>query len=103
MKREFLRHLRISLGFVCFIFCAMDVRAESKALPAEKGKTQISFEPQTSPFSPYSFRPLLIQGKKRLIQKTKDMKVESGSIAESQLFFVEIDFRKRIFETEAIE
>ena len=46
----------------------------------------------------YSFRPLLIQGKKRLIQKAKDMKVESGNIVESQLFFVDIDFEKRIFE-----
>ena len=45
----------------------------------------------------YSFRPLLIQGKKRLIQKTKDMRVDSGDIAESKLFFIDIDFKKRIF------
>ena len=48
----------------------------------------------------YSFRPLLIQGKKRLIQKAKDMKVDSGNIAESKLFFVDIDFKDRIFEHE---
>ena len=53
-------------------------------------------------FSAYSFRPLLIQGKKRLIQKTKDMKVEGGNIAESQLFFIDVDFKERIFENEAI-
>ncbi len=47
----------------------------------------------------YSFRPLLIQGKKQVNQQT-DMKVESGSIVESQLFFVDIDFKKRIFESE---
>ena len=47
--------------------------------------------------SSYSFRPLLIQGKKHLIQKTKDMKVDSGNIAESKLFFIDIDFKKRIF------
>ena len=47
----------------------------------------------------YSFRPLLIQGKKQVNQQA-DMKVESGSIVESQLFFVDIDFKKRIFESE---
>ena len=103
MKKEWARYLKISLGFVYFVFCAMDVRAESKALAVSKDKAQTVSKPQTSSFSPYSFRPLLIQGKKRLIQKTKDMKVESGNIAESQLFFLEIDFRKRIFEAEAIE
>ncbi len=48
--------------------------------------------------SPYFFRPLLIQGKKRLIQKTKEMRAGSGNIVESELFFVNIDFRQRIFE-----
>lgn len=53
--------------------------------------------------SSYSFSPLLIQGKKRLIQKTKDMKLESNNIAESRLFFINIDFQKRIFEEEGLE
>ena len=53
--------------------------------------------------SPYFFRPLLIQGKKRLIQKTKDMKVDSGNIVESKLFFIDIDFKKRLFEYEVDE
>ena len=54
-------------------------------------------------FSAYSFQPLLIQGKKRLIQKTKDMKVESENIAESKIFFVDINFKNRIFDHENIE
>ena len=58
---------------------------------------------QTGNFSAYSFRPLLIQGKKRLIQKTKDMKVEGGNIVESQLFFIDVDFKERIFENEAVQ
>ena len=51
----------------------------------------------------YSFRPLLIQGKKRLIQKTKDMKVETDNILETQMFFLELDFKKRIFSDEGLE
>ena len=51
----------------------------------------------------YSFRPLLIQGKKRLAQKTKDLKVETDNILETQIFFTEIDFKKRIFSDEALD
>ena len=63
----------------------------------QKTKEQ-NIKTQKDNHSPYSFRPLLIQGQKRLIQKTKEMKMESGNIVESELFFVDIDFHKRIFE-----
>ena len=81
--------------------------SESRHL--QKGQTSTSggdqgqsAKTQNGNIPSYSFRPLLIQGKKRLVQKTKDMKVESGNIVESQLFFVDIDFKKRIFEAEDI-
>ena len=51
----------------------------------------------------YSFRPLLIQGKKRLTQKTKDLKLETDNILDTQIFFEEIDFKKRIFSDEGLE
>ena len=69
---------------------------------SSEGNQRQSAKIQNNKLSSYSFRPLLIQGKKRLIQKTKEMKVESGNIVESQLFFIDIDFKKRIFETEDI-
>lgn len=71
-------------------------KKEKAAKPAEASNTNS----QADSFSSYSFRPLLIQGKKRMAQKSKDMKVETGNIVESKLFFVDIDFKKRIFEDE---
>ena len=41
----------------------------------------------------YSFRPLLIQGKKHLFDQSKDMRVEGESLAESELFSLKIDFK----------
>lgn len=63
--------------------------------PVSENEKKLSGDP-----SLHSFRPLLIQGKKRLAQKTGDMKVETGSAAESRLFFERPDFKKRIFENE---
>ena len=51
----------------------------------------------------YSFRPLLIQGKKRLVQKTKDLKLETDNILETKIFFVDTDFKERIFFDEGFE
>lgn len=67
-----------------------------------KNKSHKNIQKEAKEESSYSFRPLLIQGKKRLIQKTKDMKVDSGNIVESKLFFIDIDFKKRMFEHEDI-
>lgn len=66
------------------------------AKPTEVSNTNSHTDELTS----YSFRPLLIQGKKRMAQKNKDMKVEIGNIVESKLFFIDIDFKNRIFEDE---
>lgn len=55
-----------------------------KALRAEKGAA-----------GAYSFRPLLIQGKKHLFDQSKDMRVEGESIVESELFSPKIDFKAR--------
>ncbi|MCZ0932893.1 MAG: hypothetical protein OXJ52_07065 [Oligoflexia bacterium] len=73
------------------VFCAKAI-ASSEQKP-EKGANVKS----------YSFRPLLIQGKKRLVQKTKDMKVETSNILETKIFFAETDFKKRIFSDEGLE
>ena len=58
---------------------------------------------QSADVKNYSFRPLLIQGKKRMAQKTKDMKVETSDVLETKIFFTEIDFKKRIFSDEGLE
>ena len=52
--------------------------------PANKAQNTIA---GINNISSHSFRTLLIQGKKRLIHKTKDMKVESGNIVESKIVF----------------
>ena len=46
---------------------------------------------------PYSFRPLLIQGKKELGRQIQEMKLETGAVIESEVFFIDQDFKKRIF------
>jgi len=78
------------IWFVLCLFSSID----SVAVQKEK---ELKNKGQAESDSKYSFRPLLIQGGKRLIQKTKDMKVDSRSITESELFFIDIDFQKKIF------
>ena len=46
----------------------------------------------------YTFNPLLIQGKKRDFEKSKDVKKQGETIVGSELFFIDMDFKKRIFE-----
>ena len=79
------------LVFIALFVCCIKVSASSET--QEKSESAQS----------YSFRPLLIQGKKRLAQKTKDMKVETDNILETQIFFMEIDFKERIFSDEGLE
>ena len=83
---------KISLYFIVFLFCR-----EAFSVPSKKTEQGLKSSPV------YSFRPLLIQGKKQFTKKTKDIKWESGHIAESQLFFVDIDFKERIFEGESLK
>ena len=49
---------------------------------------------------PYSFRPLLIQGKKEVGRQITEMKLETGALVESEVFFIDQDFKKRIFTDE---
>jgi len=63
-----------------------------------------SFKPATNntfkkspPVSLHSFRPLLIQGGKKLRRNTKNIKVDINSISETEIFFIEPDFKKRIY------
>ena len=103
-----LKKVPLYFTVLAFIFCAKAFSKKSLASAFHQKSEDIkSFvvlkkteQSLKSPFE-YSFRPLLIQGKKRLRQKTKDIKWESGHIAESQLFFVDIDFKERIFEGES--
>lgn len=101
MKSGFTNYLKISFLLVKVAFLAIVLSAffNLKAI-AEKKNKKID---KASNLSSHSFRPLLIQGKKRVIQKTKDMKVESGNIIESELFFINMDFKKRIFEDEVVK
>ena len=50
----------------------------------------------------YSFRPLLIHGKKDVSKQIQEMKVETGAVVESEVFFVDQDFKKRIFRDEGL-
>lgn len=45
----------------------------------------------------HSFRPLLIQGGKKIKRNTKNIKVDVNSISETEVFFIETDFKKRIY------
>ncbi len=81
MKRSFIIFFIYSLFFSNFVF------AEIKS----KGKASTT---KTS----YSFRPLLIRGKKHFSKKSKDLKVEGESIVESDIFSIKINFEERIFE-----
>ena len=45
----------------------------------------------------HSFRPLLIQGGKKIKRDSKNIKVDINSISETEVFFIETDFKKRIY------
>lgn len=64
------------------------------------GETALPTSPKSNQTSqkPYSFRPLLIQGKKRVSRTARDLKIEGEEIVGSDLFFIDIDFKQRIFE-----
>lgn len=94
MKNKFIKILKI---FIIVQILVVSFNVFGKQV----NKNQKTIKTQTQ--GEYAFRPLLIQGKKRLIQEAKDMKVESGGIVESQLFFVDIDFQKRIFINEVTQ
>ena len=66
-------------------------------------KQATSAETQGQSASSYSFRPLLIRGKKRMVQKAENIKTQAENIVESELFFIEPDFKKRIFEDGGLE
>ncbi|MDE0092355.1 MAG: hypothetical protein OXN83_03605 [Oligoflexia bacterium] len=83
--------LKLFYFYIAFCFCC-----EALADSDQKQK-------QSEALKTYSFRPLLIQGKKRLIQQTKEMKVKTDNILETQIFFVTTDFKKRIFSDEGLE
>lgn len=52
---------------------------------------------KSSPAPLHSFRPLLIQGGKKLRRNTKNIKVDVNSISETEVFFIEPNFKKRIY------
>ena len=98
MNSRFIKFFNFYL-FGFFVFIQMIFFQKTFAdQKKEETKTLIQNQEKT-----YSFRPLLIQGKKRMIQKTRDMKIETGTVVESKLFFIEIDLKKRIFDTEVMK
>ena len=76
---------------------------KSSLKPAQAKISADVQKPSAPKIKEYSFRPLLIHGKKDLSKKIKEMKVETGTIVESQLFFVNKNFKKRIFIDEGIK
>ena len=90
-----LNGMTIKLFSVVFILTfVMSSKANSNVEPKETKQENLQS---------YSFRPLLIQGRKRLVQKTKDLKVETANILETKVFFTDIDFKKRIFSDEGLD
>ncbi|MBC6415372.1 MAG: hypothetical protein GDA46_03160 [Bdellovibrionales bacterium] len=76
-----------------------DKRIESQQLESVKvSKKQTDMKKQSDV---YSFRPLLIQGGKK-IKNSNHVKVNINSLGESEVFFVDIDFKKRIFLDEGV-
>ena len=46
----------------------------------------------------HSFQPLLIQGSKKINRDSKNIKLDiKNSISETEVFFIETDFKKRIY------
>ncbi|MCY4321414.1 MAG: hypothetical protein OXC37_03285 [Bdellovibrionaceae bacterium] len=88
----------VYLNLFCLIFILEFVFFNENVFADTKTKEQINTQNQT-----YSFRPLLIQGKKRLIQKIKDLEIKTDNILETEIFFENIDFKKRIFVDEGLE
>ena len=74
------------------LFLGFQIPAESR----EKKKEAL-IKKQEDKDSIYSFRPLLIHGKRQFSKRSEDMKVQGKSIVESEMFSVDIDFKKRIF------
>ena len=92
---KYLNGLTIKLFSIIFILSfIMTSKANSTVEPKETKPENLQS---------YSFRPLLIQGRKRLVQKTKDLKLETANILETKVFFTDIDFKKRIFSDEGLE
>jgi len=69
------------------------VKAHTKNLSKPSSKKQLGLE------SP-SFKPLLIQGSKKIKNNINNIKVDIDSLSETEVFFIETDFKKRIFSDE---
>lgn len=81
-----------------FICLSVFVFLQQSAFAVEKQDQTSKSADQKLKTQAYSFRPLLIQGKKQLVKKAKDLKVKDGKLNESEIFYIEMDFKKRIFE-----
>lgn len=86
------------LNLFCFVFMSNLILFSGNAFADSKSKKKVNSTKQI-----YSFRPLLIQGKKRLIQTVKDLEIKTDNILETEIFFTNIDFKKRIFVDEGLE
>ncbi len=91
-KKLFLLYLVYFLFLPHFVFAKKegDVVSSKQSVKSSISKTS------------YSFRPLLIQGKKRFSEESKDLKIEGESIVESEVFSIKHSVRDRIFEWESL-
>ena len=76
--------------FIFLAFC-FSIVFEAQAQKTPVKKNQVKNEE-------YLFQPLLIRGQKQSVRKSKDMKKQGKNIIGSEVFFLDIDFKKRIFE-----
>ena len=84
MKKIFCRKI--------FIVCILSL--SQSGLAADKPGSK---ELDKKPAETYVFQPLLIRGKRLSFRKSKDVQKQGRWILESELFFENIDFKKRIF------
>lgn len=72
-------------------------KVELASLSSKKNINKNSENQKEALSQAHSFRPLLIQGGKKIKDNTKNIKVDINSISETEVFFIETDFTKRIY------
>lgn len=82
----------MKLFILFFIIFSLKVNSQSKSEKSNAGKEKV-----------YSFQPLLIKGEKQSVKKAKNMKVKGEDIINSELFFIDIKIKDRIFDEAGLE
>ena len=75
----------------------LKVKQVDRKQPNTKESKELEKQTDGQSVEVYSFRPLLIQGGKKINKSLKNIKVDVNSVVESEVFFIDTDFKKRIF------